>query len=120
MSLQDESVWSDREKSLTISKQKSFLEKELSEFNQISSDFSQLKEFKELYDEDQSLELTEYLNSEIKKINDPLVNLNTKFLKADVANTPTVGFTCTLSPLLCFAVCFCAKALCTAFRHNDF
>ena len=67
--LQDESVWSDREKSLTISKQKSFLEKELSEFNQISSDFSQLKEFKELYDEDQSLELTEYLNSEIKKIN---------------------------------------------------
>ena len=68
-SLQDESVWSDREKSLTISKQKSFLEKELSEFNQISSDFSQLKEFKELYDEDQSLELTEYLNSEIKKIN---------------------------------------------------
>ena len=69
MSLQDESIWSDREKSLTISKQKSFLEKELSEFNQISSDFSQLKEFKELYDEDQSLELTEYLNSEIKKIN---------------------------------------------------
>ena len=68
-SLQDENVWSDREKSLTISKQKSFLEKELSEFNQISSDFSQLKEFKELYDEDQSLELTEYLNSEIKKIN---------------------------------------------------
>ena len=68
-SLQDESVWSDREKSLTISKQKSFLEKELNEFNQISSDFSQLKEFKELYDEDQSLELTEYLNSEIKKIN---------------------------------------------------
>ena len=69
MSLQDESVWSDREKSLTISKQKSFLEKELNEFNQISSDFSQLKEFKELYDEDQSLELKEYLNSEIKKIN---------------------------------------------------
>ena len=69
MSLQDESVWSDREKSLTISKQKSFLEKELNEFNQISSDFSQLKEFKDLYDEDQSLELKEYLNSEIKKIN---------------------------------------------------
>tara|TARA_B110000008_G_scaffold267166_1_gene294052 strand:+ start:114 stop:1100 length:987 start_codon:yes stop_codon:yes gene_type:complete len=69
VSLQDESVWSDREKSLTISKQKSFLEKELNEFNQISSDFSQLKEFKELYDEDQSLELKEYLNSEIKKIN---------------------------------------------------
>ena len=69
MSLQDESVWSDREKSLTISKQKSFLEKELNEFNQISSDFSQLKEFMELYDEDQSLELKEYLNSEIKKIN---------------------------------------------------
>ena len=69
MSLQDESIWSDREKSLTISKQKSFLEKELNEFNQISSDFSQLKEFKELYDEDQSLELKEYLNSEIKKIN---------------------------------------------------
>ena len=68
-SLQDENVWSDREKSLTISKQKSFLEKELNEFNQISSDFSQLKEFKELYDEDQSLELKEYLNSEIKKIN---------------------------------------------------
>ena len=69
MSLQDESVWSDREKSLTISKQKSFLEKELNEFNQISSDFSQLKEFKELYDEDQSIELKEYLDSEIKKIN---------------------------------------------------
>ena len=69
VSLQDESVWSDREKSLTISKQKSFLEKELNKFNQISSDFSQLKEFKELYDEDQSLELKEYLNSEIKKIN---------------------------------------------------
>ena len=69
MSLQDESIWSDREKSLTISKQKSFLEKELNEFNQISSDFSQLKEFKELYDEDQSIELKEYLDSEIKKIN---------------------------------------------------
>ena len=69
VSLQDESVWSDREKSLTISKQKSFLEKELNEFNQISSDFSQLKEFKELYDEDQSIELKEYLDSEIKKIN---------------------------------------------------
>ena len=68
-SLQDENIWSDREKSLSISKQKSVLEKELNEFNVISSDFIQLKEFKELYDDDQSLELAEYLNTEIKKMN---------------------------------------------------
>ena len=68
-SLQDKSVWSDRDKSLHLSKQKSALEKELNEYDQISSDLTQLKEFKELYDEDQSLEFADYLNSEIKKIN---------------------------------------------------
>tara|TARA_X000000950_G_scaffold83964_1_gene105675 strand:+ start:24588 stop:25592 length:1005 start_codon:yes stop_codon:yes gene_type:complete len=67
-SLQDESVWSDREKSLSITKQKSLIEKELNEYNLILSDFAQLKEFKELYDEDQSSELSDYLDTEIKKI----------------------------------------------------
>lgn len=67
-SLQDESIWSDREKSLSITKQKSVIEKELNEYNLILSDFSQLKEFKELYDEDQSSELSDYLDTEIKKI----------------------------------------------------
>ena len=67
-SLQDESIWSDREKSLSISKQKSVIEKELNEYNLILSDFAQLKEFKELYDEDQSSELSDYLDTEIKKI----------------------------------------------------
>ena len=67
-SLQDESIWSDREKSLLITKQKSVIEKELNEYNLIMSDFAQLKEFKELYDEDQSSELSDYLDTEIKKI----------------------------------------------------
>ena len=67
-SLQDESIWSDREKSLSITKQKSVKEKELNEYNLILSDFAQLKEFKELYDEDQSSELSDYLDTEIKKI----------------------------------------------------
>jgi len=67
-SLQDESIWSDREKSLSITKQKSVIEKELNEYNLILSDFAQLKEFKELYDEDQSSELSDYLDTEIKKI----------------------------------------------------
>ena len=67
-SLQDQSIWSDREKSLSITKQKSVIEKELNEYNLILSDFAQLKEFKELYDEDQSSELSDYLDTEIKKI----------------------------------------------------
>ncbi len=67
-SLQEESIWSDREKSLSITKQKSVIEKELNEYNLILSDFAQLKEFKELYDEDQSSELSDYLDTEIKKI----------------------------------------------------
>jgi len=67
-SLQDESIWSDREKSLSITKQKSVIEKELNEYNLILSDFAQLKEFKELYDDDQSSELSDYLDTEIKKI----------------------------------------------------
>ena len=67
-SLQDESIWSDREKSLSITKQKSVIEKELNEYNLILSDFAQLKEFKELYEEDQSSELSDYLDTEIKKI----------------------------------------------------
>ena len=67
-SLQDESIWSDREKSLSITKQKSVIEKELNEYNLILSDFAQLKEFKVLYDEDQSSELSDYLDTEIKKI----------------------------------------------------
>ena len=41
----------------------------MNEFNSISSDFIQLKEFKVRYDDDQSLELAEYLNTEIKKMN---------------------------------------------------
>ena len=67
-SLQDQPIWSDREKSLSITKQKSVIEKELNEYNLILSDFAQLKEFKELYDEDQSSELSDYLDTEIKKI----------------------------------------------------
>ena len=55
--LQDEKIWSDREKSLNISKEKASIEKKLSEFSIISSDFLQLREFKELYDDDQSLSL---------------------------------------------------------------
>ena len=66
--LQDEKVWSDREKSLNISKEKASIEKKLSEFSIISSDFLQLREFKELYDDDQSSDLEKYLSDEIKRI----------------------------------------------------
>ncbi len=78
-SLQDESIWSDIEKSLSITKQKSVIEKELNEYNLILSDFAQLKEFKELYDEDQSSELSDYLDTEIKKISTSTKKLS--FLK---------------------------------------
>ena len=66
--LQDEKIWSDREKSLNISKEKASVEKKLSEFSIISSDFLQLREFKELYDDDQSSDLEKYLSDEIKRI----------------------------------------------------
>ena len=66
--LQDEKIWSDREKSLNISKEKASIEKKLSEFSIISSDFLQLREFKELYDDDQSSDLEKYLSDEIKRI----------------------------------------------------
>tara|TARA_Y100000389_G_scaffold120375_1_gene117702 strand:- start:2061 stop:3110 length:1050 start_codon:yes stop_codon:yes gene_type:complete len=66
--LQDENIWSDREKSLYLSKEKSSIEKKLNEYSVISSDFLQLKEFKELYDQDQSSDFEKYLCSEIKRI----------------------------------------------------
>ena len=66
--LQDEKIWSDREKSLNISKKKASIEKKLSEFSIISSDFLQLREFKELYDDDHSSDLEKYLSDEIKRI----------------------------------------------------
>ena len=66
--LQDEKILSDREKSLNISKEKASIEKKLSEFSIISSDFLQLREFKELYDDDQSSDLEKYLSDEIKRI----------------------------------------------------
>jgi peptide chain release factor 2 len=66
--LQNEKIWSDREKSLNISKEKASIEKKLSEFSIISSDFLQLREFKELYDDDQSSDLEKYLSDEIKRI----------------------------------------------------
>ncbi len=54
---------------MSLSKQKTAIEKEINEYNLILSEYDQLKEFKQLYDEDQSLEISEYLDSEIKKIN---------------------------------------------------
>ena len=77
--LQDENIWSDRDKSLSLSKKKSSLEKEISEFTKINEDFIQIKEFKDLYDEDQSNEVAEYLNNEIKKIKVSIEKLS--FLK---------------------------------------
>ena len=77
--LQDENIWSDRDKSLSLSKKKSSLEKEISEFSKINEDFIQIKEFKDLYDEDQSNEVAEYLNNEIKKIKVSIEKLS--FLK---------------------------------------
>ena len=77
--LQDENIWSNRDKSLSLSKKKSSLEKEISEFSKINEDFIQIKEFKDLYDEDQSNEVAEYLNNEIKKIKVSIEKLS--FLK---------------------------------------
>ena len=55
--LQDEKIWSDRDKSLLISKKKSSIEKDLNEFSSLDSEFTQLEEFKELYDEDHNKEI---------------------------------------------------------------
>tara|TARA_B100000575_G_scaffold272627_1_gene254900 strand:+ start:25 stop:1071 length:1047 start_codon:yes stop_codon:yes gene_type:complete len=77
--LQDENIWSDRDQSLSLSKKKSSLEKEIFEFSKINEDFIQIKEFKDLYDEDQSNEVAEYLNNEIKKIKVSIEKLS--FLK---------------------------------------
>ena len=74
--MQDENIWSNREKSLSISKKKSSIEKELNEFSSIFSDFLQIKEFKELYDEDQSKEISDYLTLEITKINSLIKKLS--------------------------------------------
>ena len=70
--LQDEKIWSDRDKSLELSKKRSSLEKEVSEFTKINDDLVQIKEFKELYDEDQSDELYDYLSKEVRNISESL------------------------------------------------
>jgi len=67
--LQDEKIWSDREKLLSLSKKKSLLEKDIYEFNNIIDQFQQLQEFMDLYNDDPSDELEEYISTEIKKIN---------------------------------------------------
>jgi len=67
--LQDEKLWSDREKLLSLSKKKSLLEKDIYEFNNIIDQFQQLQEFMDLYNDDPSDELEEYISTEIKKIN---------------------------------------------------
>jgi len=67
--LQDEKIWSDREKLLSLSKKKSLLEKDIYEFNNVIDQFQQLQEFMDLYKEDPSSELEEYISTEIKKIN---------------------------------------------------
>ena len=67
--LQDEKLWSDREKLLSLSKKKSLLEKDIYEFNNVIDQFQQLQEFMDLYKEDPSSELEEYISTEIKKIN---------------------------------------------------
>ena len=67
--LQDEKIWSDREKLLSLSKKKSLLEKDIYEFNNIIDQFQQLQEFMDLYKDDPSDELEEYISTEIKKIN---------------------------------------------------
>ena len=74
--LQDEKIWSDREKSLDISKKKASIEKKLNEYSLVSSDFSQLKEFKDLFDEDQSKDLEKYLSSEIRRMNSVVKKLS--------------------------------------------
>ena len=77
--LQDEKIWSDRDKSLLISKKKSSLEKDLNEFSSLESEFTQLEEFKELYDEDHNKEIEEYIKLEISKLSESLQKLS--FLK---------------------------------------
>ena len=77
--LQDEKIWSDRDKSLLISKKKSSLEKDLNEFSSLDSEFTQLEEFKELYDEDHNKEIEEYIKLEISKLSESLQKLS--FLK---------------------------------------
>ena len=77
--LQNEEIWSDRDKTLALSKEKSNIEKDLNDYNIICEDFSQLKEFKVLFDEDQSSELREYIEKEIEKINGLVEKLS--FLK---------------------------------------
>jgi peptide chain release factor 2 len=77
--LQNEEIWSDRDKTLALSKEKSNIEKDLNDYNIICEDFSQLKEFKVLFDEDQSSELKEYIEKEIEKINGLVEKLS--FLK---------------------------------------
>ena len=67
--LQDEKLWSDREKLLSLSKKKSLLEKDIYEFNNVIDQFQQLQEFMDLYKDDPSDELEEYISTEIKKIN---------------------------------------------------
>ena len=67
--LQDEKIWSDREKLLSLSKKKSLLEKDIYEFNNVIDQFQQLQEFMDLYKDDPSDELEEYISTEIKKIN---------------------------------------------------
>lgn len=67
--LQDEKIWSDREKLLSLSKKKSLLEKDIYEFNNVIDQFQQLQEFTDLYKDDPSRELEEYISTEIKKIN---------------------------------------------------
>ena len=57
--LQDEKIWSDREKLLSLSKKKSLLEKDIYEFNNIIDQFQQLQEFMDLYKDDPSDELEE-------------------------------------------------------------
>jgi len=77
--LQDEKIWSDRDKSLLISKKKSSIEKDLNEFSSLDSEFTQLEEFKELYDEDHNKEIEEYIKLEISKLSESLQKLS--FLK---------------------------------------
>ena len=77
--LQDEKIWSDRDKSLLISKKKSSIEKDLDEFSSLDSEFTQLEEFKELYDEDHNKEIEDYLKIEISKLSESLQKLS--FLK---------------------------------------
>ena len=87
--LQNEEIWTDRDKILALSKKKSSIEKDLKDYKSIYDDFSQLKEFKVLFDEDQSNELKEYIEKEIEKINllvDKLSFLKVFNNKSDACN----------------------------------